>query len=45
MELPKNTIIVTMDVSALYTNIPQDERVECVREVSDKREVENISTG
>ena len=41
LELPKNTILVTMDVSALYTNIPQDEGVECVREVLDERDVQN----
>ena len=45
MDLPKNTILVTMDVSALYTNIPQDEGVECVREVLDERDVQNIPTG
>ena len=30
--LPKHTMIVTMDVKALYTNIPQKEGVECVQE-------------
>ena len=45
MELPKNTILVTMDVSALYKNIPKNEGVECVREVLDKRDVQNIPTG
>ena len=44
MELPKNTILVTMDVSALYKNISQDEGVECVKEVLDERDVQNIPT-
>lgn len=33
--LPENTIIVSMDVSALYTNIPQDEGLEVVNEAMD----------
>ena len=45
MELHKNTILVTIDVSALYKNIPQDEGLECVREVLDERDVQNIPTG
>ena len=45
MELHKNTILVTIEVSALYKNIPQDEGLECVREVLDERDVQNIPTG
>ena len=30
--LPQNAILVTIDVSALYTNIPQDEGIESIRE-------------
>ena len=40
--LPQNAILVTMDVSALYTNIPHGEAIQCVREAlleSDKSEI------
>ena len=30
--LPPQAVLVTIDVSALYTNIPQEEGLDCVRE-------------
>ena len=45
MELSKYTILVTMDVSALYKNIPQDEGVEFVRKVLNEGDVQNILIG
>ena len=35
--LPKNAILVTLDVSSLYTNIPQDEGLDCIRECLNER--------
>ena len=35
--LPEGSILVSIDVSALYTNIPQDEGIEAVREVLTER--------
>ena len=43
--LPPNAILVTMDVSGLYTNIPQEDGIECVREVLDERSNKKIPTG
>ena len=43
--LPPNAILVTMDVSGLYTNIPQEDGVECVREALDERTNKKIPTG
>ena len=31
--LPEGSILVTMDVSSLYTNIPNDEGIESIREI------------
>jgi len=36
-KLPKNASLVTMDVLALNTNIPQSEGGECVEEELNKR--------
>ena len=44
-KLPKNSILVTVDVSSLYTNIPHVEGVECVRKVLDKRSDKAVPTG
>ena len=43
--IPPNTILVTMDVSAMYTNIPHSDGIEATREalegeMSDKHHVE-----
>lgn len=42
--LPENTILVTMDVCSLYTNIPHEEGMEACREVWDKRTVKSPPT-
>ena len=42
--LPDNTIIATIDVCGLYTNIPIDEEIEAVKEALEEREEKNIST-
>ena len=42
--LPDNTILVTMDVTSLYTNIPHDEGIAACKEVWDAREVQIPST-
>ena len=44
-KLPENAILVTMDVSALYTNIPQNEGVQCVEEELNKRKNPKVPTG
>ena len=43
-ELPAGAILVSVDVSALYTNIPQDEGIEAVREALLERENPEIPT-
>ena len=35
--LPENSILVSIDVSALYTNIPQDEGLDIVEQALDER--------
>ena len=40
--LPENTILVTMDVKALYTNIPHFEGIQCVREALDDKSTSDI---
>ena len=42
--LPDNSILVSIDVSALYTNIPQEEGLEEVREALKEREKPEIPT-
>ena len=42
--LPENAILVTMDVSALYTNIPQDEGIKCAQEALEKRNDKSVPT-
>ena len=44
-DFPANAILVTMDVSALYTNIPQDDGIESVRKLLDERSNKKIPTG
>ena len=40
--LPTNSMLVSIDVSALYTNIPQDEGVEATREALESADVSSI---
>ena len=42
--LPANAILVSIDVSALYTNIPQDEGIAAVREALQERDDLHIPT-
>ncbi|XP_055997948.1 uncharacterized protein LOC130047308 [Ostrea edulis] len=42
--LPDNTLLVTMDVTSLYTNIPHDEGIEACREVWENRTIKCPST-
>ena len=43
-ELPENAHLVTVDVSGLFTNIPQDERAQAVEESLNERDVKNVPT-
>ena len=43
-ELPQNAILATIDVSALYTNIPQEEGMECVKEALEERDNIEVPT-
>ncbi|XP_048729663.2 uncharacterized protein LOC125647009 [Ostrea edulis] len=42
--LPDNTLLVTMDVASLYTNIPHDEGIEACKEVWNSRKHQKPST-
>ena len=44
-KLPENAILVTRDVSSLFTNIPHDEGISCVTEVLNEAENKSIPTG
>ena len=35
--LPENSVLVSIDVSGLYTNIPQDEGLDAVSEALEKK--------
>ena len=43
--LPQNVIRVTLDVGGLYTNIPQGDGIECVREILNEITNKKIPTG
>ena len=43
-KLPPDTILVVMDVVGLFTNIPQEEGVECVRKSLQNRTDSNVTT-
>ena len=43
-KLPKNAILVTFDVKALFTNIPQDEGAQCTEEALNERESQKVPT-
>lgn len=42
--LPENTILVSMDVTSLYTNIPHEDGIAACKEVWDKRAVKTPPT-
>ena len=44
VSLPDNSVIVTMDVSAFYTNIPKHEGLQCTREALEERNIKEIPT-
>ena len=43
-DLPADTLLVTMDVTSLYTNIPHNEGIEACREVWESRETKRPPT-
>ena len=42
--MPKERILVTLDVKSLYTNIPNNEDIKTVREPYDKHPTKSVST-
>lgn len=42
--LPTNTLLVSMDVTSLYTNIPHDDGIAACREIWDRRSVQEPPT-
>lgn len=44
MDLPEETLLVTMDVTSLYTTIPHKEGIEAFREVWETRTTHKPST-
>ena len=42
-ELPENSYLVTMDVKALYTNIPNDKGLQALKETLDKKTKQKYS--
>ena len=44
IELPENTILLTIDVTGLYTNIPIEEGIEAAREALQEREDIRVPT-
>ena len=43
-DLPDNAVLVSVDVSALYTNIPQMEGIEAVKEALEERKHPEVPT-
>ena len=43
--LDPNTLLVTLDIQGLYTNIPQNEGIECLQEELDLRKDQNVPSG
>ena len=41
-KLPKNSMLVTMDAIGAYTNIPQDNGIDCLKEALDERKDKTI---
>lgn len=44
LKLPDDTILVSMDATSIYTNIPLDEGIAACKEVWNAREVHFLST-
>jgi len=44
INIPDNSILVTMDVSSLYTNIPNEEGIKAVEETLNKAQTKSIAT-
>ena len=43
-DLPSNTVLATFDVKALFTNIPQEEGIQCTENALNERENQSIPT-
>ena len=43
-ELPEEAYLVTMDVEALYTNIPNNEGLQALKEAMDKKQHKSVAT-
>ena len=42
--LPPNSVLVTIDVTGLYTHIPRDEGIKATREALDRRKDKSVPT-
>ena len=42
--LPKNALLVTLDVSSLFTNIPHADGLESVRKVLNEKNTQSVPT-
>ena len=42
--LPSQTLLLTIDVKSLYTNIPNDDGIEAYREAQNTRAVQQLPT-
>ena len=43
-EVPENSLLVTLDVKSLYTNIPNNEGIKAVKEAYDKHPNKTVLT-
>ena len=43
-ELPEKSYLVTMDVKALYTNIPNDEGLQALKEAIDQKQNQSLAS-
>ena len=42
--MPQESLLVTSDVKSLYTNIPNNEGIEAIKESNEKYKEETVST-